>query len=239
MLSSPCCVILFCQVCHCSTLSNKPSGGGRRFPSSTLVAEKSFPCPGPPSPVGVCVHKNRGSRDLWLAEPTCPHSGAAPFPLFQQLQFPEQGWLPWKHHLHTSPKSLQQPKLPLLNPAPNTSLDRGTSPAQDSDSQCSLEEFLDKAQLPEELTQDPPPMLLTPDSAERSVPAPAPQWPLKPWDFLSLVDPARPELSVAAGKNTSKSQEVLHRGCHNSLSLQLLAGESWLYLQVCFLQTQG
>lgn len=127
--------ILFCQVCHCSTLSNKPSGGGRRFPSSTLVAEKSFPCPGPPSPVGVCVHKNRGSRDLWLAEPTCPHSGAAPFPLFQQLQFPEQGWLPWKHHLHTSPKSLQQPKLPLLNPAPNTSLDRGTSPAQDSDSQ--------------------------------------------------------------------------------------------------------
>lgn len=101
--------ILFCQVWHCNTLSNKPSGGGRRSPSSTLVAEESSPCPSSPSPVGICVHKNRGSRDLFLAEPTCPCSGAAPLPLFQQLQFPEQGWLPWKHHLHTSPSSLQPP----------------------------------------------------------------------------------------------------------------------------------
>lgn len=52
-------------------------------------------------------------------------------------------------------------------------------------------------------------------------------WPPKPQDFLSLVDSASPELSVAAGKSTSKSQEVLHRGCHNPLCLQLPAGESW------------
>lgn len=103
--------ILFHQVCHCNTLCNKPSRGGRRFRSSTLVVEESSPDPSPPSLVGVCVDKSRGSRDLFLAEPTCPRSGDAPFPLFQKLQFPEQGWLPRKHHLHTSPSSLQPPSF--------------------------------------------------------------------------------------------------------------------------------
>lgn len=59
-------------------------------------------------------------------------------------------------------------------------------------------------------------MLLTPDSAEHSVPAPAPQWPLKP----GVSSPWRTQPGQSSlwllEKSTSKSQDVLHRGCHNS-----------------------
>lgn len=71
-------------------------------------------------------------------------------------------------------------------------------------------------------------MLLTLDVAEQFSPSPGTPFSPKASGFplpgeLSQAS----ELTAAAGKNTSESQEVLHCGCRSPLGLQLPAGESW------------
>lgn len=163
------------------------------------MTEESSPCPSLPSPVGICVDKTEEAGICsWHSPPAlaqemlhflCPSNCSS------QSRDGSQG-----STTSTLPPAAYSHPASLANPASNMSLDHGSSPAQDSASQCSLEELLDKAQLLKEVSEPgpahpgPPSMLLTPDSAECSVPAPAPQWPSKPWDFLSLVDSVRPEL---------------------------------------------
>lgn len=71
-------------------------------------------------------------------------------------------------------------------------------------------------------------MLPTPDVAERF--GPRPSTPFSP-EALGIPLPGElsqgSELTAAAGKSTSESQEVLHCGCRSPLGLQLRDGESW------------
>lgn len=167
---------------------------------------------------------------MFLAEPTCPCSGAALFPMFQQLQFPEQGWLPWKHHLHTSPSSPQPPSFSW-----QSSPKQASEPWHLTSTGFSLTKQLGRA-----AGQD-----TAPGGGIRA-------WPSSPPPCCSLQTQlnAQVQLQHSHGpqslrisspwwvqpgqnspwlleKSTSKSQELLHRGCHNPLGLQLPAGESW------------
>lgn len=77
-----------------------------------------------------------------------------------------------------------------------------------------------------QLTQDPPPCCSLQTQLNAQSQLQHPNGPQR-LGISSLWWTQPGQSSVAAEKSTSKSQEVLHRSCHNPLGLQLPAGECW------------